>query len=186
MKYDIEKNLRILSAMVESLTPYLYEGELFGHIGDNLPKLTVGGLLLRLNQLEGLYPALSAKECDQVAALHEKFEALRYEWRTHYEKKIQQELKSRAETMLRYLQDASDAMGDWSNQIEKRTIIAHLEQEARNLNILSSDSIHAINEADAKLRRYFRAGNFYWDKELTEVYPKEDFWWLYGGPDQRD
>jgi len=186
MKYDIEKNLRILSAMVEGLNPYLYEDELFGHLGDNMPKLTIGGLLLRLHQIEGLLPALSEKERSQVAAVREKFETMQYEWRTHYEKKIQQELKSRSETMLRYLQADANPTGDWGNQIEKRTMIAHLIQEARNSNLLSNEVTHTVSEVDAKLRRHFKAGDFYWDEPLIGAYPKADFWWLYGGPDQRN
>ncbi|KAB2866279.1 MAG: hypothetical protein F9K46_02655 [Anaerolineae bacterium] len=187
MKYDIEKNLRTLRAMVEALTPYVYEEELFGHLGDNMPKMTVGGLLLRLHQLEGLQAALNKNQQTQLAETRQKFEQMRYEWRTHYEKKVLQELRSRAETSLRYLQDATDAMGDWGNQIEKRTIIAELMNEASAQNIVIPAELKGlVSEADGFLRRYFKAGGFFWDERFANAYPQETYWWLYGKPNQTD
>ncbi|MBI5930243.1 MAG: hypothetical protein HY862_13105 [Chloroflexi bacterium] len=187
MKYDIEKNLRTLSAMVEALKPYLYEEALFGYLGDNMPKMTIGGLLLRLHQLDGLQAALDKKLQSQLLETHQTFDQLRYEWRTHYEKKLLQELKSRAETSLRYLQDAADAMGDWGNQIEKRTMIADLINEANSQNIqVPAELKGLISEVDTYLRRYFKAGEFYWDERLANTYPKESYWWLYGQPNQPD
>lgn len=187
MKYDIEKNLRTLHAMVEAITPYIYEEELFGHLGDKMPKMTVGGLLLRLRQLEGIQSALSKQQQTQLTESRQRFEQMRYEWHNHYEKKLLQELKSRAETALNYLQDAVDAMGDWGNQIEKRTIMADLMIEASAQNIsIPGDLKGLVSEVDSLLRRYFKAGEFFWDAQLAHAYPQETYWWLYGKPNQTD
>lgn len=187
MKYDIEKNLRTLRAMVEALNPYLYEEELFGHLDNDMPKMTVGGLLLRLHQLEGLQTSLNQKQQTQLTETRSQFEQMRYEWRTHYEKKLLQELKSRAETSLHYLQEATEAMGDWSNQIEKRTIMAELMNEAHSQNIsVPAELKGLVSEVDSFLRRYFKAGEFYWDDRLARAYPQESYWWLYGKPNQKD
>lgn len=182
MKYDIEKNLRTLRAMVDALTPYLYEEELFGHLGENMPKMTVGGLLLRLHQLEGLQSSLSTAQQTQLVETRQKFEAMRYEWRTHYEKKVLLELKSRAETALNYLQDA-DVVGDWSNQVEKRTMMADLLNEANSQNIPITAELKAlVSEVDSQLRRHLKIGEFYWDERLVNGYPQDTYWWLYGSP----
>jgi hypothetical protein len=61
-KYNIDHNLDVLVAMASNLTPYLYEDELFGQISNNFPKLTLGGLLMRLHELRHLLGEMSDKQ----------------------------------------------------------------------------------------------------------------------------
>src|SRR5579871_2702207 len=49
IRYDLDRDVRTVEQMAARLTPYVYESELYGLMPGDLPKLTVGGLLMRLN-----------------------------------------------------------------------------------------------------------------------------------------
>ena len=83
MDYDPEPDLRALEAMASNLTPYLYEKELYGMLAQNLPRLTVGGLLLRLYRLRGVEPELSEGQQRRLHDAALNFEQLRSEWMVH-------------------------------------------------------------------------------------------------------
>lgn len=180
---DIKQDLQILTAMVSHLTPYLYENELFGEIEKRMPKLTVGGILLRLNRLQGLWDHLSSEQQSELHAAREQFEKMRYEWQSHYQDKILREIRSRINSMKWFLDDCANnpgtCEGGWPNEAEKRTMIAYLAQEAERLNLLGNDLRAEIAALDSRLRGYHRSGAFLWDARLQETYPRDQFWWLY-------
>jgi hypothetical protein len=187
---EIDQRIRILTAMASNLTPYLYEEELFGHLGDHLPKLTVGGLLLRLHQFEALLYRLSPEQQTYVHDARINFEQTRNEWMVHYEEKLRQELKSRIGALAWYLEECAtgerSCSGDWRNEAEKRTIVAHLQQAAEAAEIFENEFAYSIAEVDGRIRRFFEAGEFIWDEDLKNAYPKADYWWLYGTMRDRD
>jgi hypothetical protein len=191
-EYNIKRNLNALTAMAANLTPYLYEDELFGHLGNNLPKLTVGGLLMRIHQLKALeqQDALTPHQQEELHNAILNWEAARSEWALHYEQKILRELESRMGALRWYLDDCSrepaSCRANWPNECEKRTIIAHLIREAATLDILKDDLRNDLAMLDARLRGLHRRGAFLWDTVLETAYPPEEFWWLYGVAEGRD
>jgi type IV secretory pathway VirB4 component len=182
--FDAEKTLRALTAMTSNLTPYLYESELFGELGSRLPKLTIGGLLLRLHQLRGLTHLLDSDQQDQLNTATINFESTRAEWTVHYEEKVLRELQSRLDALNWYLEDCNESPSScaagWPNEAEKRTVVAHLHDEAVRLDILTDKLTQKLSSTDSGIRRYFENGEFAWDEVLQTVYPREKFWWLYG------
>ncbi len=184
MTLDIKRELRILEAMVSHLTPYLYEDELFGHIDSQLPKLTIGGLLMRLHRLEGL--DLPGDQRAQVEEARQHFEATRYEWLTHYKAKLEQEINARINSIRWYLDDCvsepATCDGGWPNEAEKRTMLAHLQTEADAQKTLTTTLRSKIADLDARMRRHCRQEEFFWDEALQVAYPREEFWWLYCRP----
>ena len=46
-KFSIERDVKEAQAMAAALVPYVYEDELYGRIGMNMPSLTIGALLMR-------------------------------------------------------------------------------------------------------------------------------------------
>jgi len=99
LAYDLDRDLRVLAAMASSLTPYLYEDEVYGQLGGSLPKLTLGGLLMRLYRLSHLENLLDAHQQDTVRDARLNFEAAKAEWTAHYEQKLVRELQSRMEAL---------------------------------------------------------------------------------------
>lgn len=182
--FDLERDLRVLSAMASSLTPYLYEDEMFGHLAGDLPKLTLGGLLLRLYRLSRLDDSLDADQQTLVQDARINFEAECSKWAAHYERKLQHELQSRINAFDYYLQecveDVRSCAAGFPTQAEKRTMIEHLKTEAEEHNVLDDEIENRLRQADYKLRRLFREGEFITDERLINVYPRERFWWMYG------
>jgi hypothetical protein len=184
LAFDLEHDVRVLSAMASNLTPYLYEQEIFGYLGTDLPELTLGGLLMRLYRLSRLENILDAEQQKLVQEARTNFEAERSKWAVHYETKIQHELKSRTEALLRFLDECIEELINCTTiypvQAEKRIMIEHLRDEAKERGVLSEEQDTEIRVADQRLRRVLIDGEFITDERLKSVYPHEHFWWLYG------
>jgi hypothetical protein len=182
--FNLEHDVRVLSAMASNLTPYLYEQEIFAYLGADFPELTLGGLLMRLYRLSRLENVLTTEQHNLVQDARLNFEAERAKWAVHYETKIQRELQSRASALQQFLdeclEDRTGCIANYPVQAEKRIMIEHLRSEAEEHDILSDEQNNELKAADQKLRRLFTDGDFITDNLLTGVYPQEHFWWLYG------
>lgn len=184
LAFDLDQDVRVLSAMASSLTPYLFEDEIFGSLEHNMPRLTLGGLLLRLHRLQCLEDALDVEQLETVKNAQLNFEAERTKWAVHYERKIVRELRSRLMALERFLAECSEkgsgCASEYPVQAEKRTMIHHLVGEASRLNILAEDIELQLNHADQKLRRLLTGSAFITEDILRVAYPPEEYWWLYG------
>jgi hypothetical protein len=183
LAFDLEQDIRALSAMASNLTPYLYEQETYGHLSGNLPKLTLGGLLLRLHRLSKLNN-LTSKQQSMVQDAHINFEAARSEWAVHYKTKLEQELETRIRSLEQYLAECSDnplnCAINYPVEAEKRTMIEHLKSECAEHECLNEELATRITRADSRLERLISEGEFITDDRLQAVYPRSTFWWLYG------
>lgn len=188
--YNIKHNLNALTAMASNLVPYIYEDELFGHLGGNLPKLTVGGLLMRVYQLRHIENQLSAAQQQELHDAIMNWQSERSEWATHYEQKILRELESRLGALRWYLDDCAKdpatCNNGWLNEAEKRTIVAHLVDEATEHGILTDELRAEIAGMDNRIRQFHKPSEFLWASELEAAYPKSNYWWLYGRMTDRD
>jgi hypothetical protein len=190
LAYDLDRDLHVLTAMASSLTPYLYEDEVYGQLGGNLPKLTLGGLLMRLYRLSHLDNVLDAPQQDTVRDARLNFEAEKAEWSAHYEQKLLRELQSRIEALDYFVrecvEDAAMCVTSYPSQAEKRIMIEHLAAEAKDTNVLTEDLAARLAELDQRLRRVLVNSDFIIaDDRLKAVYPRERFWWLYAHISER-
>lgn len=184
LAFDLERDVRALGAMAANLTPYLYEKELYGYLSGDLPRLTVGGLLMRLYRLSRLSDHLSAEQQSIVQDAAINLEAEQAEWGVHYELKLQQELEARLNALSRFLEECregnSACAASYPVEAEKRVIIEHLRREAAELEVLTPELETRLRQLDHQLRRALTEGPFISDPILQGVYPRDEFWWLYG------
>lgn len=185
LAYDLARDVTVVAAMAAHLTPYLYEDELYGPLAGDLPRLTVGGLLLRLHRLTRLTDSLSTEQQASVQAARANFEAERAQWAVHYEKKLVQELNARLRALEQFMAECTEKIrgcaASYPSQAEKRTIIAHLVAEATARDCLSDTTPARLAQLDQRVRTLFESGDFLInDDRLQVVYPAEEFWWLYG------
>ncbi len=184
LAYDLDRDVRVLSAMASNLTPYLYENELYGYLSGDLPKLTLGGLLMRLYRLPRLDGLLDAEQETQVQDAAINFEAARAEWSVHYEAKLVAELRSRLDALDRFLAECGDpspsCAAEYPVQAEKRTMIEHLFDALAEQGDVPEEVAARLKQVDNRLRRMLSEGDFVFDERLRDVYPREKFWWLYG------
>ena len=184
LAFDLARDVRALGAMAANLTPYLYEKELYGYLSGDLPRLTVGGLLMRLYRLSRLSDHLSAEQQNVVQDAAINLEAEQSEWGVHYEHKLQQELEARLNALGRFLEECREGSAacaaSYPIEAEKRTIIEHLRREAIEREVMPPELETRLRQLDNQLRRLLTDGAFISDPILQEVYPRDEFWWLYG------
>lgn len=188
MSYDIDADLRALEAMAANLTPYLYEDELFGTLSANLPKLTVGGILMRQYRLEAIESQLTSDQRQILRDANINFEQLRSEWMVHYEAKVQREIESRLRSLRLFIEDLAEApkrsSGDYRTEAEHRLMVHHLKDEADELDIWLEDYDELLGHIDSRLRELTVEADeiFILQDELQSAYPSRRFWWLYRQP----
>ncbi len=187
IRFDLDRDVRTVEAMAARLVPYVYEDEIYGQMPGDLPKLTFGGLLMRLHRLSVIANNLLSPQ--QQATLHkaqEELDKVRKEWPTAYEKKLARELRMRITAVEQFIAECGESVRacaeNYPSGIEKRVIAEHLKSEAESRNALPTELKSALSSADAKLRRYVKAGEFIWDERLEPAYPQDKFWFLYAAP----
>lgn len=183
LAFDLQRDLRALSAMASSLTPYLYENGMYGPLANDLPRLTIGGLLLRLYRLNRLTSILNAEQQAAVKQAQAAFEAERARWAVHYNEKLQRELQSRLDALSGFLRECSEdwraCAASYPSQAEKRTMIEHLHREAEDRGLVTNAHLARLKDVDQKLKRMLKEGDLITDERLAGVYPRDEFWWLY-------
>ncbi|MBX3065152.1 MAG: hypothetical protein U0528_07960 [Anaerolineae bacterium] len=183
LEYDLGNDVRALEAMANGLVPYVYEDELYGVMPGNLPRLTVGGLLMRLHRLSALKDQLSPAQRDIVEAAQKKVDDAREQWHVAYTGKIKREFKARVEAIEQYLTECVESVRgcaeNYPSSMEKRVIVEQLFQEAVALDELSDDMKKRLPQLDNGIRRFAEPGEFRWDHRLEAVYPRDTYWFLY-------
>ncbi|GAB4492043.1 MAG: hypothetical protein Fur0016_25670 [Anaerolineales bacterium] len=151
---------------LQQLQEYLLGEELYWALGRNLPRLTPGNLLLALKRLEAVDP-------HSAWTLREKLDAIQARWRSAWEKKIARETESRLRLWSQFLteqaHDESPSRAHYAASVRERVILQLLKCSAPQL-----------AELDALLRARFQPGGFVWDAMYQSVFPKSEFWFLYG------
>ncbi|MBN2471336.1 MAG: hypothetical protein JXN59_11470 [Anaerolineae bacterium] len=192
--YDPERDLYILRAMAQSFATYLIEDELFwpisGRLRGGMPRLTIGGYLLREHRLtalrDSLTPAQQATLDDTLAIFH----TARAEWTHHFFRKLEREWEMRLHLLGEFVRDCDqnnqhNCFENWPPEAENRTIAHHLLATWREHTPALREAEAALLRVDAGLRRYLSAGDsgeFLWPSGLEEAYPRREFWWLWVVP----
>jgi hypothetical protein len=184
--YNLNNDVRAAAAIAGALVPYIYENELYGALPGTLPRITVGGLIMRLNRLDAIRVLLTPDQATALDTAHKQFDAARKEWAVHYEEKLDRELTAR-------IRMVSQAIRDWVNEprrapdvypsdIEKRVMIEGLTAEAEASHTLTEQQRNLITGIDTRIRTLTDPSGFIWDQRLLVAYPKERYWYLYAEP----
>jgi hypothetical protein len=152
-----------------------------------LPRLTVGGLLMRLNRLSAIADLLSPAQRKALDTAQRQFDAVRREWAVAYEGRVKQELLSRLKALEQFIVDCEDTPRQcadlYPSEIEKRVIVEALKDEAVARNILLPVAQAKLSGVDNHLRHLAQASDsFVWDARLEPAYPRDKFWFLYVAP----
>lgn len=181
---DLAADVRALTAMIAHLTPYIYDTELFGALNDNnLPRLTIGGILMRLHRLKLLSEALTSGQKSALEAASSKFAEVRQQWAVHYERKVSREILSRVGSLDQFASECAQNLAacadNYPAAMEKRVMSEHLHDELKALNLLSTEITGRLAALDNALNRCIEAGEFCWSPQVQAAYPREKFWFLY-------
>lgn len=183
---DLTRDVRNVEAMASNLTPYIYEDELFGILPGDLPRLTLGGLLMRLARLDVLADRLPESQQQTAENARRQLDEVREKWRVHYEKKIAHELRSRMVHLRQFLQEVEEnphrLTPDCPSAMEKRVMIELLKDEAMQLGVWTSELAATLYGIDSQIRRLGEQRDFIWDPAVQDAYPRDKFWFLYMAP----
>jgi hypothetical protein len=187
-KEKLRKDLKILELMAADMDDYLQSQTLFWPLQDStLPRLTLGGYLMRQHRLTALRRLLEADEQSRLVIAIDQFNEALVEKVVRFERRAHEELHARLRQWSEYLRELSQesiAAGDYyASAVETRAMIkALLDKLQMPPYALENRVLSEVRTYDNALRNYWHTGDFVWPVEWQPAYPLEAYWWLYGQP----
>jgi hypothetical protein len=188
----IVRDVALCEAMSDEIKDYLRSTELFWEPnrrrpgGADLPKLTIGGLLLATRRLETLHDHLKPDPAQALTRAGRELTHQKSHWRLRYQNKLARDLRSRLDAWAWYLDDCQkqdkSAIIHYPRQVETRVKIDLLLDEAEEIGLEVKKSHRRKTGLDERLRTLFAKGGFCWISELAAGFPPDRFWYLYGSP----
>ncbi len=183
---DLDRDVRVVELMAANLTPYIYESELYGVMPGDYPRLTVGGLLMRLHRLSVLNKQLTLKQQITINEAQQQLAEVRRKWAVAYEGKIQQEIRARMITLAQCLTECEESpalcVDNFPSSLEKRVMVEVLKDEAQVRNVWTDELKGLLTSIDNRINRCAAKDEFCWDPRVQAAYPPEKFWFLYLHP----
>jgi uncharacterized protein YukE len=162
-------------AGIPELGEYLLSKELYWPIsarGYQLPRLTIGGILLAQTRLEA--------RGEHIEGLTMQLDGLRSKWRTAWETKAGREFQSRFGLWNNYLADYRhnpESHADaYPHEVRYRVMLQLLLGEL-SAPLPERDG---LSQLDGLLRANFSPDDFIWEAGIQQGFPREVYWFLYG------
>ena len=164
-----------LEAGIPELEDYLLSNELYWPItarGYDLPRLTIGGLLLAKTRLEA--------RGERIEDLSTQLDAVRSKWRVAWETKAGREFQSRFGLWGNYLRDYRqnpEGQADaYPHEVRNRAILELLQTELPD----ELPEHEALSPLDGAVRSSLLPGDFVWEQDVQSGFPRGEYWFLYG------
>jgi hypothetical protein len=191
MSEGIEKlrqDLEILAAMGAEMDNYLKSDVLFWPMTNGtMPRLTLGGYLMRQHRLLALENLLTEDERARLEAAVTEFNAALVEKIVRLEQRANQELEARLRQWGEYLKDLARESGSsgayYGTAVEPRAMMTALINKLKLPPYQLEPRIpQQLGMYDNNLRRRWQSGDFVWPEEWQPAYPEGTYWYLYGKP----
>lgn len=181
-------DLAVMEAMVAYTEPYLTSDVTQWDMGRaGMPSMTIGGVLMRRHRLLLLRDHLNEDARARLAEANASFDRLVADRIVRLEQRADVELQARMREWTHYLHDLTSAVAARSEHYrhvaDTRVVIGHLvdllSQSPYRLGAHVPDDVAAC---DRRLKADWSPGDFIWPNVWEPAYPRETYWWLYGGP----
>ena len=181
-------DLSILEEMAANMNAYLVSDVREWTIPrSNMPKLTIGGYLMRQHRLLAVEDKLNVDDLVRLRAAIKVFDDALIEKVVRFETRAHQELHSRISEWVNCLRDlgrrSSTEVNYYAGIVDKRVVITalieKLQTQPYQLRMGVQEEMHDL---DLNLRKRLADHAFIWDTVWRSAYPKEKYWWLYGCP----
>jgi hypothetical protein len=180
--YDV----RYLEAGLDLLEKYLLSKEIYWPIGvsappgePDLPRLTLGGLLLSLARVRAI--SSSPAQQEQVYRLETWLNEVLTKWRVAWGQKAAQEFRSRLSLWRDFLEEYrlnQEGNADrYAYEVQRRVMLDLLRGESPEI---ASSDLELLSALDQLLRAVLISGDFVWDQNLASGFPPDKYWYLYG------
>lgn len=181
-----EYDLGYLRAGIPALENYLLSNDLYWPIGASppggepaYPRLTLGGLLLAQKRAHAR--DLTPQQRDELARLDEQMDDVRDRWRVAWERKAGRSFQARLRLWKNFLEDYRESPSAntdrYRYEVERRVMLHLLMDEAESVPQADLDLLKSL---DKVVGAVLVPGDFIWDRELENGFPREPYWYLYG------
>ena len=181
------EDLAVVREMANELQDYLLGEEVYYTLlvvtsqGEERIQSSCGDLLARLHKLAGQSKLLSAAQLDELSSIHRRIDATTKTMQARYHALILREVRARLNSLQWFLDDCDEDLrqcrAQYPFEIRNRQRIAEL---VKVLGDKQPPDIQAETAAtDRRLREMTVSADFVWDKRVRDVYPREEYWYLY-------
>ncbi len=188
----LAQDVPVLAAMAAEMASYLDSDVLFWPLpGPRMPRLTLGGYLMRQQRLLVLKDLLAADKQNEVDTAVFQFNQALINRIVRFEQKSQHEIEARLRQWRAYLNDlvrgTAVSKSLYATAVEPRVMIAVLIDELSLAPYkLDSGTERQVNIADTQFRHHWVPGEFVWPDSWQPAYPEVGYWFLYGLPRSKE
>lgn len=181
------RDLYIFERMTAELGAYLDSNTLIWELSNaNMPKLTLGGCLMRHHRLHVLKHSLQPSESMWLYDTATQFNKVLAERVVKTEKRAHEELHARTSEWIRELQRFPTYLLEGWQQAYASVVDTRVVMDAL-IHFLQASPYQLdqklkteVKTLDANLHKRWKHGTFVWPFVWEPAYPADDYWWMYG------
>jgi len=181
-------DLLILEEMASKMEAYLDRDAVDWTIPRaNMPKLTIGGYLMRQHRLKVLEGKLEAEDKARLWVALQTFDASLVERVVRFETRAHQELHRRIGEWMGHMRDLGSRIlsevNYYAGVADTRVVITSLMDQLQVRPFQLEDGIkQRVSALDKNLQARINDHPFIWDPVWQPAYSREKYWWLYSCP----
>lgn len=185
----LQRDLKVLEQMAIEMEAYLMSDSMHWTMAKrDMPRLTIGGYLMRQQRLPILRKHLRAAEQARLEVAIKHFDQTLVEKVVRFEHRAHQELHAFLSEWTCYLRSLTEyrahAVNRYASEVDTRVVItAVIDKLLETPYQLDPRIPSELTVLDRSLQRHWQAGKFVWEPVWQLAYPQEKYWWLYGKPD---
>ncbi len=194
-----ETDLAVVEAMAAQFESYIMRGQVYRTVvvptpsdsrgaGERPVQSSGGDVLARLHKLGAQSDSLSAEQKKALASASAQIDKATGRLPSHYQALLLREARARLNSLNWFLDDCSENRREcrvqYPFEIRNRQRIAEI---GKALESGSADAVATqVASIDQRIQGMLTSGEFVWEATVAHVYPREEYWYLYGlpaGPD---
>lgn len=181
--WRIDYEEEILREMLPDWDAFLFSNEIYWQLHLTSKEFTPAERRIRISAgrlLISLFLVKHLSENEQDLYLHQLLE-LKNKWQANWQKKVANELPIRIRQWQHFVEDlrvdTDFSQPQMNNQLQIRLMIALLMDES-SVSLREKFS-SLVSILDKKYKNMTIDNGFVWDEKLSEIFPPDQFWYLY-------
>lgn len=184
---DPTVDLAVVREMANEFDNYIVNNEVYHTLvirsrrGEERVQSSGGDLLARLHKLGAQYDELTPDQQRELQELRRQIDEKIRDYRTRFHALLERETKARLNSLKWFLdecqEDRRQCRVQYPFEIRNRQRIAEIWK------VLSDNPPEGlkgqIDAIDRRIRSMASPAEFVWDTQVRQVYPKDEYWYLY-------